>query len=144
MHILFITGEYPPQPGGVGAYTAELGQALLAQGVQVSVLTSQKVDQQIKLPIVAPLNGVAIYPVIPRWDWRIWRTVPAWAAKLAVDWVHVQYQTAAFAMHPAINLAPGRWRAYGYPAPGTRPLQRPIGLASQFADALKAADGRRA
>jgi glycosyltransferase involved in cell wall biosynthesis len=106
MHILFITGEYPPQPGGVGAYTAELGQALAAQGIQVSVLTSQKVD----LPTIAPLNGVAVYPVIRRWDWRIWRAVPEWTAKLAVDWVHVQYQTAAFAMHPAINLAPGWWR----------------------------------
>jgi glycosyltransferase involved in cell wall biosynthesis len=35
------------------------------------------------------------------------------ARKLAVDWVHVQYQTAAFAMHPAINLAPWWWRRAG-------------------------------
>ncbi|CAN5729118.1 glycosyltransferase family 4 protein [soil metagenome] len=106
MHILFVTGEYPPQAGGVGAYTAELGQALWAQGVQVSVLTAQ----QSGAPPVAPLADISVYPIVPRWDWRIWRTIPTWAAKLAVDWVHVQYQTAAFAMHPAINLAPGRWR----------------------------------
>lgn len=104
MHVLFITGEYPPQTGGVGAYTAELGLALVAQGVQVSVLTAQSV------PVAtAPAAGIAVYPVVPRWDWRIWSLVPTWAKKLGVDWVHVQYQTAAFAMHPAINLAPWRW-----------------------------------
>ncbi len=111
MHILLVTGEYPPQSGGVGAYTAELGRALLARGVQISVLTAQQSGvQSVLLPPSAPLADISVYPIIPRWDWRIWRTVPAWAAQLKVDWVHVQYQAAAFAMHPAINLAPGRWR----------------------------------
>jgi len=104
MHVLFITGEYPPQTGGVGAYTAELGRALVAQGVQVSVLTAQSV------PVTTtPADGIDVYPVVPRWDWRIWSLIPTWAKKLGVDWVHVQYQTAAFALHPAINLAPWRW-----------------------------------
>ena len=40
-HILFVTGEYPPMPGGVGAYTAELAAALVGRGWQVSVLTSR-------------------------------------------------------------------------------------------------------
>ncbi len=44
MHIMFVTGEYPPQQGGVGAYTAELGRALVEQGVRVSVVTSSAVD----------------------------------------------------------------------------------------------------
>lgn len=111
MHILFVTGEYPPQAGGVGAYTAELGQALRARGLQVSVLTAQQWGPQ-TAPLLSAvsLTDIPIYPIVPRWDWRVWRIVPIWAAKLAVDWVHVQYQTAAFAMHPAINLAPGRWR----------------------------------
>ena len=38
-HLLFVTGEYPPMIGGVGAYTAELGAALVARGWRVSVLT---------------------------------------------------------------------------------------------------------
>ena len=28
LHIMFVTGEYPPMPGGVGAYTHELAKAL--------------------------------------------------------------------------------------------------------------------
>ena len=107
MHILFVTGEYPPLAGGVGAYTAELRRALLAKGVQVSVLTDQRVG-------VAPIADDAIHAAVERWDWRIWPQVAGWAQRLAVDWVHVQYQTAAFAMHPAINLAPWWWRRQGY------------------------------
>jgi glycosyltransferase involved in cell wall biosynthesis len=72
--------------------------------VQVSVLTSQQV------PPTSGSAGIGVYPVIPRWDWRIWTMIPAWANKLGADWVHVQYQTAAFAMHPAINLGPWWWR----------------------------------
>lgn len=107
MHILFVTGEYPPQAGGVGAYTAELGRALRAQQLQISVLTSQASG----LPSQpGPAAEIAVYPLVPRWDWRIWRTVADLATHLAVDWVHIQYQTAAFAMHPAINLAPWWWQ----------------------------------
>jgi glycosyltransferase involved in cell wall biosynthesis len=32
---------------------------------------------------------------------------------LGADWLHVQYQTGAFAMHPAINVAPAWWRRQG-------------------------------
>lgn len=106
MHILFVTGEYPPLSGGVGAYTAELGQALLAQGVRVSVLTSQSAAR----PADTQAGAIAVYPAIKRWDWSIWRSIQHHAQKIAADWVHVQYQTAAYGMHPAINFAPGWWR----------------------------------
>jgi glycosyltransferase involved in cell wall biosynthesis len=104
MHILFVTAEYPPMPGGVGAYTAELGRALSEQGCQVSILTSQTVD------VVAATPTIPVYAKMTHWDWRIWGAVGGWARQLAVDWVHVQYQTGAFAMHPAINFAPWWWR----------------------------------
>ncbi|MBX3013486.1 MAG: glycosyltransferase family 4 protein [Caldilineaceae bacterium] len=109
MHILFVTGEYPPRQGGVGAYTAEIAQALAATGVQVSVLTSaqaQPTGTQATIPI---------YPDIQQWDWRIWQQIPRLAKQVGATWVHIQYQTAAFAMHPAINLAPGYWRATRQP-----------------------------
>lgn len=101
MHILFVTAEYPPMPGGLGAYTATLGQALTAAGCRVSVLTGVT-DQ--------PHNtSLSCDAAIPRWDWRIWRKIADRAQTLEVDWVHVQYQTGAYAMHPAINLAPWWW-----------------------------------
>lgn len=105
MHILFVTGEYPPLPGGVGAYTAELGQALVEQGVQVSVLTSHNVGPE--------AGSIPVYPTIRRWDWSLWAKIRQQAQTIGADWVHIQYQTAAYAMHPAINLAPGWWRRQG-------------------------------
>jgi glycosyltransferase involved in cell wall biosynthesis len=109
MHILFVTGEYPPLHGGVGAYTAALGQALVAQGLQVSVLTSQAVGQE------GRATGLPVYAEIPHWGWSIWRQIRQCAEQVEADWVHIQYQTAAFAMHPAINFAPWWWRCHHAP-----------------------------
>lgn len=107
-HILFVTGEYPPQLGGVGAYTAELGAALVARGWAVSVLTSASVA-----PAPFTARSVAVQPVMSSWGWRTAHAVAAWAQRLHAGWVHVQYQTAAFHMHPAINFAPPHWRRAG-------------------------------
>lgn len=107
MHVLFVTGEYPPMRGGVGAYTAELAQALASAGVRVSVVTTQQA--QTPLYQAAP---VMIHPVIGRWGGRIWQQVPHLAQQIGATWLHVQYQTAAFAMNPAINLAPDQWRRH--------------------------------
>jgi glycosyltransferase involved in cell wall biosynthesis len=112
MHILFVTGEYPPMPGGVGAYTAELGRALVALGARVSVLTARRGAPQPETHSVDD-HAVDVHPIIERWGWRTASRVDAWAAQRGVDWIHVQYQTAAFNMHPAINLAPQRWRNRG-------------------------------
>lgn len=105
MHVLFVTGEYPPMRGGVGAYTAELAQALANAGIRVSVVTTQ----QAQTP-VHQARSVMVYPVIDRWGWRIWRQLPQLAQQIGANWLHVQYQTAAFAMNPAINLAPAQWQ----------------------------------
>ncbi len=103
MHILFVTGEYPPLQGGVGAYTAALGQALIERGWQASVLTSQTVGSE------NAAGRLPIYAEIPQWGWSIWTQIRQRAQQVKADWVHVQYQTAAFAMHPAINFAPWWW-----------------------------------
>jgi len=97
-------------PGGVGAYTRELAKALHAAGVRVTVLTSQRAADHNYLRDGASLR---VLPVIPKWDWGVWRTVSQLAAAMAVDWLHVQYQTAAYNMHPAINFAPRRWEREG-------------------------------
>ncbi len=105
MHILFVTAEYPPLPGGLGAYTAALGHALQAQGQQVSILTGDAVDTS------DTASSLPVYAAIQRWDWRIGRQIAHWARQLQADWVHIQYQTGAYGMHPAINFAPAGWRA---------------------------------
>ncbi len=94
--------------GGVGAYTSQLGAALGQLGAQVSVLTSQEARGDL-----TPTDAIDVRPLVARWDWRIWRQTVELATSLHADWLHVQYQTGAFAMHPAINLAPQLWRRQG-------------------------------
>ena len=109
MHILFVSGEYPPQTGGVGAYTAALGRALAALGLQVTVLTS---DTECD-PSGSDHAGVTVLRTMPDWRWRARGRVAACAREAAADWIHLQYQTAAFTMHPAVNLAVNHWRGQG-------------------------------
>lgn len=108
MHILFVTGEYPPLQGGVGAYTAELGRALMAAGLEISVLTTIQAGSGEISP-----GSPQVYPQIRRWGWNSIGEVARLARRLRAHWIHVQYQTAAFGMHPAINFAPYRWRRQG-------------------------------
>ena len=49
MRVCLVTGEFPPQQGGVGDYTAELSKALAGLGVEPHVITSQ-VPGEVALP----------------------------------------------------------------------------------------------
>jgi glycosyltransferase involved in cell wall biosynthesis len=116
-HIVFVTGEYPPMPGGVGAYTAELAAALVALGWRVSVLAGTQAaptGATPPLPYHPAQDGVEVYPVIPHWRWGCGAQVQAWANRVDADWLHVQYQGAAFDGHPAILLAMDGWQRAGY------------------------------
>jgi len=112
MHILLVTGEYPPMQGGVGAYTAALGQALLAQGVEVSVLSDRRAAI-FPGSSTYPPTYPQVYPQIDLWGWGSLGKIARLAKKMGADWVHVQYQTAAFGMHPAINFGPTFWQRQG-------------------------------
>lgn len=105
--VLFVTGEYPPMAGGVGAYTHALALALHRQGVAVSVITSRHAQPG---PNPQPFP---LYPLIDRWGVTGMRTIDRLARQKKMTWVHVQYQTAAFQMNPAIHLAPLWWRRTG-------------------------------
>ena len=101
MHILFVTGEFPPQQGGVGAYTAELARALVKEGVDVSIVTSRTGSAPTDGAYSDQPEGLTVHSVIDRWDPCIWSRINGLASDLQADWVHVQYQTAAFNMNPA-------------------------------------------
>ncbi len=90
--------------GGVGDCTRETGLALRELGCEVDVLTSTK---------AGPVPGLTVHPIIERWDWRCWGTLLDLVGTRQPDVVHVQYQAAAYAMHPAINFWPWRLRRVG-------------------------------
>lgn len=97
MRILFVTGEYPPMIGGVGAYTAALAHALVDAGADVAVFTSA-------LAHAAQGDSVPTYATTARWNPNAWRAIVHQASAIQADWVHVQYQTAAYGMNPSLNL----------------------------------------
>ena len=119
MHVALLSGEYPPQVGGVGDYTAHLAQALVAQGVRVSIITGITGITGPPTAPHAPVNGAAgtVWRVQSGWGWQSWREVLAAVADLAPDVLHIQYQTGAYGMHPAINLLPRRLQALPSPLP---------------------------
>lgn len=101
--VLLISGEYPPMEGGVADFTAILGEHLAEQGAQVHVLTSS----QVTLPAA---GQVRVHP-LESWSWKpLWGTMRRLLRELEPDVVNIQYQTAAYGMHPAINLLPRVFR----------------------------------
>ncbi|WP_103192706.1 glycosyltransferase family 4 protein [Formosa algae] len=60
MHICYITNEFPKpgfSHGGVGTFIATIGKALVLEGVQVSVVGMNYVDEE----ETANINGIAVY-----------------------------------------------------------------------------------
>ncbi|OGO40723.1 MAG: hypothetical protein A2Z04_00925, partial [Chloroflexi bacterium RBG_16_57_9] len=47
-----------------------------------------------------------VYPIIDHWGWRSQSRILNLARRAAADVLNIQYQAAAYALHPAINLLP--------------------------------------
>lgn len=113
MHITLLTGEYPPQPGGVGAYSHCLASALVARGQRVTVLT---IRDGMLLGLEVGGNETKLCLQAGQqldWSHRCWPAIISALAQLRPAWLHIQYQTGAYAMAPGINLLP--WRLHGLP-----------------------------
>jgi len=111
MRIALLSAEYPPRPGGVGDYTRRLDEALVARGHNIFVLTIFDFSLQI-LDLGPPETNQKSNIKYQKtdWGWRCWPVVIAALAELRPDILHIQYQTGAYGMHPAINLLPWRLR----------------------------------
>ena len=114
MRIALLSAEYPPMPGGVGDYTGQLGQALVARGHHTLVFTILDFRFQI-LDLADSHSNLQskINNLKSDWGWSCWRDVIVALGVTMPDVLHIQYQTGAYAMHPAINLLP--WRLRGLP-----------------------------
>jgi glycosyltransferase involved in cell wall biosynthesis len=55
-------------------------------------------------------DGLRVEPRLERWGWNGWRTILRTAEELDADVLNIQYQAAAYGMHPAINFLPLRMR----------------------------------
>jgi glycosyltransferase involved in cell wall biosynthesis len=105
MRIGLITGEYPPQQGGVGDFTRELARALIAAGHDAQVITGgakQEAGSKIE-------DGIVIQRVVRSWGLRCWTEVAAVAKQQQLDVLNIQYEPAAYAMQVGVNLLPSPW-----------------------------------
>ncbi|MDO8671555.1 MAG: glycosyltransferase family 4 protein [Dehalococcoidia bacterium] len=113
MKVCFVTGEYPPMQGGVADYTRELASALHQTGVAVSVLTSVEARRvnferhgQFEPAADHKIDLWPVFPIVLQWTFRSWAQILGHLNANHPDILHIQYQTGAYAMHPAINLLP--------------------------------------
>jgi glycosyltransferase involved in cell wall biosynthesis len=99
MRILLVSGEYPPMQGGVADFTQIMADRFSRRGHAVCVLTSTGAG--------ADEGAIQVEPVMGRWGWlNLYRAIRRMVATFRPDVINIQYQAAAFGMHPAINLLP--------------------------------------
>jgi glycosyltransferase involved in cell wall biosynthesis len=107
--ILFVTGEYPAMQGGVGDYTRRLSQALGALGADIHVLTHVDAGNDYLRAPSEPYEPT-VYPTLGGTGWELWRRTLAMVERVRPAVVHIQYQSAAYGLHPAVNYLPWRLR----------------------------------
>lgn len=126
MRIGLITGEYPPDQGGVGDFTYELGRALVELGHAVHIVTGESTSRRVSESVSQRVNESAnqrvgdhesrithhespiVHRVVRGWGWGCWKQILALAQELRLEVLNVQYQAAAYRMHPAIHFVPRR------------------------------------
>ena len=105
LDVLLVSGEYPPDPGGVGDYTRLLAREMIARGHHCGLLTGGPRAAHPSLPGEPPIIAVA-----RDWSWRSLDPIIAAIREHNPGIVHIQYQTGAYGMRPAINFLPARLR----------------------------------
>jgi glycosyltransferase involved in cell wall biosynthesis len=105
-----LTGELPPDRGGVGDYTARLSDVMAALGVPVGILTRERPG--IPSRRVLGASAVPVHGTVPGWDARAWRMVARALRGLGPrPLLHIQFQAGAFDLGGSIHLLPTLLRA---------------------------------
>ncbi|MBI3360350.1 MAG: glycosyltransferase, partial [Chloroflexi bacterium] len=88
MRIGLVTGEYPPQQGGVGDFTHRLTLALTALGHEMHVITRTAGKTQIPNPESQTPNP-NVHRVISHWNWPSLLQVRRLARELELDVIDI-------------------------------------------------------
>jgi glycosyltransferase involved in cell wall biosynthesis len=115
LRLCLVTGEYPPDQGGVADYSRCLAQALALRRVLVDVVTVRRrrpavgsapgpVDNAGSPP---PLRGwLSVHRAVRGWGWSCLPALRGAVSVLRPDVVHLQYQAAAYDLGVPVHLAP--------------------------------------
>jgi glycosyltransferase involved in cell wall biosynthesis len=105
-----LTGELPPDRGGVGDYTARLSDALAGLGVPVGILTRSRPGFPARRLLGA--SRVPVHGDVPAWDARVWSLVGRVLRQLGPrPLLHIQFQAGAYDLGGAVHLLPSLVRA---------------------------------
>ena len=89
--------------GGVADFTAILATEMTSQGAEVHVLTSRRAASSQR----AALHGPWVHPLMMTWGWQhLHSATRQLLDEISPDVINVQFQTAAYGMHPATNFLP--------------------------------------
>ena len=105
LRICLLSAEYPPMQGGVGDYTRQLALALAARGHDTHVVTSRGAGGE-SGESRPEGERVSVHPIVEHWGWGCWAILRRFVRRLRPDVLHIQYQSAAYDLHPAVNLLP--------------------------------------
>ncbi len=95
MRVVMVTGSYPPQHCGVGAFSQGLVRELRADGHEVDVVTTAT-----DMPRTEERPGFEV----TRWTIRNWWRATAWVATRAPDVIHIQYPAKYYGYRPSLAL----------------------------------------
>jgi glycosyltransferase involved in cell wall biosynthesis len=108
LRVLFVVDVFPPSICGIGDYSAELARALVAQGVQVGVVTKAAANA----PEHEVVDGIEVHRVAGKWSVRDMAKIRKIAREMGSGTVvHVQYPSLTnYHRKPTINLLPALFR----------------------------------
>lgn len=98
MRIGFVTGEYPPLQGGIGAHVDVLSRVMTGQGHDIFIFSEQRAQQQ--------HDNIPLTAFERDWGYGAQRAINQWAKTHHLDIVNLHFQTAAFAMSPWVHFMP--------------------------------------
>ena len=98
MRIGFITGEYPPMQGGIGAYTDILSRRLQQRGHDIFIFSQHGTIEQ--------NSSIHLTNIISDWGIGTQFEIKNWAETYQLELINLQFQTAAFDMSPWIHFLP--------------------------------------
>ena len=99
MRLGLVTGEFPPMPGGIGDYTAELARSLAARGSEVHVIAPTSAAG-------APAAGWTVHPVVRTWSLGALLRIRRLARRLGLQALLVEYQAGAYRPSAPIHFLP--------------------------------------
>jgi glycosyltransferase involved in cell wall biosynthesis len=108
IRIGLVTGEYPPQQGGVGDFTRELARALIAAGHEAQVITTAISGQRLAASPKRE-DGMVVQRVIKSWGMGCWRQLGDVVQRERLDVLNIQYEPAAYGMQAGVNFLPSAW-----------------------------------